>query len=145
MKFGAFPVSSIHLQGAAQPPSRPDGRGRHRGAYKLGAQLARGVHEHQHVHAHGHKAAAKLKVTLGQHRVRGQRARGLAAGDDGLHRAFDGGLDLGVAAVAHGGGQIGRADEHAVHTVHGADRFQVGQGRGGFGLHQQAPHPSCRS
>ena len=82
-----------------------------------------------------------MKVALCQRGVRGQRTCSLAAGNNGLHRCLDGGLHLGVAgvaAVAHGGCQVGRTYEDAMHAVHGADGFEIFQGRGGLGLHQQA-------
>ncbi|MNY26017.1 hypothetical protein D3C86_1598390 [compost metagenome] len=40
--------------------------------------------------------------------------------------------------MAHRCRQIGRADEHAVHAIDGADRLQVLHGSHGLGLHQQA-------
>ncbi|MCY1528351.1 hypothetical protein D9M68_634520 [compost metagenome] len=40
--------------------------------------------------------------------------------------------------MAHGGGEVGGADEHAVDAFHGGDRIQVGQAVEVLDLHQQA-------
>src|SRR5690606_19229490 len=53
---------------------------------------------------------------------------------------FDGLLDVGVPGVtqmAHAGGQIGRADEDAVHALDRHDLIKVGEGFGRFHLAQQ--------
>ncbi|MNN75124.1 hypothetical protein D3C81_1914000 [compost metagenome] len=63
----------------------------------------------------------------------------LAGADNVAKTGFDGGLNRGMvrlAAIAQGRGQIGRADEDAVHAGCFCDGFQVLDAAQGFHLDQ---------
>ena len=81
----------------------------------------------------------QVEVVTRQRRVRRQYAGRLARFADARDGAFDGGLHLGVAGVAHVAHrrrQVGRADEDAVHAGRSGDGVQVAQRLGGLGLDQ---------
>jgi hypothetical protein len=90
---------------------------------------------------HRHEHRARVKVLLRQRRVGREDASGLADRAHGGDAALDDFLYRGVAglaAVAHAGREVGRAEEHAVHAFGLGNRLEVAHCGHSLGLHQQA-------
>ena len=112
-----------------------------RDVLELAGQPFGGARQQHRVHAHRHEAGAQRQVVPGPLDIAVQDAGGLAALHDAADGLVDGLRDLGMvglAQVAHVGGQVGGADEGAIHAVHRQDVIQRVDGARGFDLHQHA-------
>jgi hypothetical protein len=67
----------------------------------------------------------RVNALLRQRRVGRDDASDLAGGAHGGDAALDDFLHLGLAAVAHAGREVGRAEEHAVHAFGLGNRLEV--------------------